>query len=138
MPEVQASQSTRQPVRRDSIGVDSITVHWPDSLNDFGRPMLWLATWLIGEAGEEGDWFFSGRTADGNSGSDEGLGPHAVPADATGIRVRRWPDEEFSPEYADLIPIPSEVIRVDALSFDRRQIHSRLQPNFPTSDEPPT
>jgi hypothetical protein len=133
MPEAQASKL----VRSDSVGVDSITVHWPDSLNDFGRPMLWMASWLIGGAGEEGDWFFSGRIADANSGSDEGVGPHTVPAEATGIRVRRWPDEEFSPEYADVIPLRSDTIDIETLAFDRRQIHSRLRLEPRAADESP-
>lgn len=95
-----------------------LTINWPDLANERGRPMLWLATWLIGAGGEEGDWFHSGRGA--------AVSHQMVPPDATGIRVRRWPAEGLAPEYADLVPVPRGTVDAGSFPFQRRQSFSRL------------
>ena len=78
-------------------GTSQLTVEWPSISNEHGDAMLWLGAWLIGDKGAEGEWFHSGR-----GGAQT---RHDVPAEATGIRLRRWPNEGLAPEYADLIPI---------------------------------
>ena len=96
----------------------TITVSWPDTLNEKGKPMLWLGAWLVGSDGLEGDWFHSGR-----GGAETN---HDVPSEATGVRVRRWPAEGLAPEYADIAPIESTTIDASTLPFEREQPFSML------------
>jgi hypothetical protein len=95
-----------------------ITVHWPDAPNEGGAPMLWLGAWLVGDQGVEGDWFHSGR-----GGAETA---HPVPSEATGVRLRRWPNEGLAPEYADLIPAPTDPIEAADQLFEREQPFSLL------------
>ncbi len=74
----------------------SITVDWPAEINEHGRPMLWFGSWLTGHEGGEGAWFYSGR-----GGTRQ---VYAVPPWATGVRIRRWPNEGFDAEYVDIGP----------------------------------
>jgi hypothetical protein len=73
--------------------------------------MLWFGSWITGDEGIEGSWFYSGRG--GTSGD------YPVPADATGLRVRRWPNEGFDAEFADILDLAglSELFPGD-LNFD--------------------
>ena len=89
----------------------SITVRWPAELNEHGAPLLWFGSWLTGSTGAEGSWFYSGRG-----------GEHAeypIPAEATGLRIRRWPNEGLDAEYSDVIALDklSELLPA-ALDFD--------------------
>ena len=75
----------------------SITVRWPAELNEHGAPLLWFGSWLTGNSGFEGSWFYSGRG-----------GEHAeypVPPEATGMRIRRWPNEGLDAEYSDVLTL---------------------------------
>lgn len=63
----------------------------PPHRNAQDEPVRVLATWLLGEY--EGGIFFSGR---GGTAIRQ-----PVPAEATGIRLRRWPSEGLAPEYLD-------------------------------------
>ena len=110
--------------------MDSITVRWPADLNEHGSPLLWFGSWLTGSTGAEGSWFYSGRG-----------GEHAeypVPAEATGLRIRRWPNEGLDAEYSDVIAIEKlSELHPSALDFDAPQPFSRFaaeqraQPNAP-------
>ena len=97
-----------------------LTLHWPELANEHGAPMLWFASWLVGNEGCEGDWVYSGR------GGESALA--AVPADATGVRIRRWPSEGLEPEYVDvdLAATQGGELRVGGLDFDTVQRFSRL------------
>ena len=100
--------------------MQSITVAWPHEENEHGAPMLWFGSWLRGDDGSEGLGFYSGRGGDKTS--------YAVPPDATGLRIRRWPNEGLDAEYVDVVPL-SEVheVAAAALDFDSPQRFSRLQ-----------
>ncbi|MDA0352856.1 MAG: hypothetical protein O3A10_11675 [Chloroflexi bacterium] len=95
-----------------------VAIDWPDLLNEGDQPMLWFGAWLVGDAGVEGDWFHSGRGAASTA--------HRVPSGATGIRLRRWPNEGLAPEYADLIPVPAGPVDAAEASFEREQPFSLL------------
>ena len=84
--------------------------------------MLWFGAWLVGHDGSEGAWFHSGR------GAAEGRYP--VPAEATGIRIRRWPSDGFDAEYADLLDLSLPALLANDLEFDRRQQFSLLPEEF--------
>lgn len=81
--------------------------------------MLWFGSWLTGDDGSEGQWFYSGRGGESQT--------YAVPAWASGLRVRRWPNEGFDAEYFDLTDLESlrEVAPTPA-DFDEPQRFSRL------------
>ncbi len=95
-----------------------VRVRWDAGPNEKGQPILWLGAWLVGNRGEEGVWFHSGRGAS--------LTEHAIPDDATGIRIRRWPNEGLSPEYVDLVKVWRGAIDTTALDFDKPQPFSVL------------
>lgn len=89
----------------------SITVDWPAEMNEHGRPMLWFGSWLAGHEGVEGAWFYSGRGGDRQA--------YPVPSWATGVRIRRWPNEGFDAEYVDVGPTEwDEAIAAGALNFE--------------------
>jgi hypothetical protein len=96
-----------------------IRVHWPDLENEHGGRMLWFGAWLVGRAGDEGGWFYSGRGGE--------VTGHEIPTEASGARLRRWPSEGLDPEYVD-VPVSGDA-DVDPLlfDFDRAQPHSRLR-----------
>jgi hypothetical protein len=92
----------------------SITVRWPKSSNEHGAPMLWFGSWLEGHDGSEGAWFYSGR-----GGARES---YRVPDGATGLRVRRWPNEGLDAEYADIVRLDGLAeLAPDSLDFDAPQ-----------------
>ena len=62
----------------------------PQLINEQDEPMRLLVSWLSGE--HEGAIFYSG------SG---GAVSAAIPTDAFGYRLRRWPSEGLAPEYLD-------------------------------------
>lgn len=96
-----------------------VTVDWARIPNEHGDPMLWFGSWLVGSEGVEGTWFYSGRGGT--------LDSYDVPAGATGLRIRRWPNEGFDAEYTDLFDLAGgQTIRSDELDFDSRQEFSRL------------
>ena len=97
----------------------NVRITWPVEASEHGRPMLWFGSWLTGDSGEEAGWFYSGR---GGESAD-----YAVPQSATGIRIRRWPNEGFDAEYADVLAISEPELRPGTLDFDRRQEHSLLR-----------
>ena len=91
--------------------------------------MLWFGSWLIGQAGEEGGWFHSARGA--------GAGVFDVPAEATGIRIRKWPNDGFEAEYADVLEISGlGVISAGELDFDIRKQYSSLPESFGSLPKP--
>jgi hypothetical protein len=100
-------------------GQPTIRITWPVEQSEHGRPMLWFGSWLTGNAGEEAGWFYSGR------GGESGC--YTVPDGATGIRIRRWPNEGFDAEYADVLAITEPEVSPERLEFDRRQEHSLLR-----------
>jgi hypothetical protein len=97
----------------------AITVAWPDSANEHGGRMLWFGSWLTGDQGSEGAWFYSGRGGERQS--------YPIPPGATGVRIRRWPNEGLDAEYADVLvhELP-EQLAADALDFDAPQPFSLL------------
>jgi hypothetical protein len=80
--------------------------------------MLWFGSWLSGDDGSEGDWYYSGRGGE--------FGRYDVPGNATGVRIRRWPNEGLDAEYVDVLSFRGETIAADALDFDAPQHYSRL------------
>lgn len=97
----------------------AIQITWPVEPSEHGRPMLWFGSWLTGNEGEELGWFYSGRGGES--------GRYAVPDGATGIRIRRWPNEGFDAEYADILAITEPQVAPETLQFDTRQQHSLLR-----------
>ena len=100
-------------------GSPGFTVHWPALLNEDGYGLLWFASWIADDTGTEGDWFYCGR---GGESSNE-----AIPAEAIGVRVRRWPSEGLDAEYADVLfdEGPREV-RAEQLNFGVKQPFARI------------
>lgn len=81
--------------------------------------MLWFGSWLTGSAGFEGGWFYSGR---GGESAE-----YPIPANATGVRIRRWPNEGLDAEYADVLAVDRLAeLSPAALDFDAPQPFSRL------------
>ena len=101
-------------------GSDELTIKWPKLLNEHGYGLLWFASWIVGEDGSEGDWFYSGRGGE--------LQRTRIPPAAIGVRVRRWPSEGFEAEYADVLFGDGTVTEVspEQLAFDMAQRFSRL------------
>jgi hypothetical protein len=100
-----------------------ITIDWPAQRNEHGRPLLWFASWLVGDDGSEGEAIYNGR------GGEQTRCP--VPRAAIGLRIRRWPNEGFDAEYVDLIPVNGTgTIHPDQLDFDVRQRFSLLPEDF--------
>lgn len=98
----------------------SLTIVWPRLPNEDGDPTLWHGAWLVGHDGVEADGFYEGR---GGKRID-----YPVPTAATGIRIRRWPNEGLAPEYVDVIPVPAgKELPADSLDFDTRQPFSTLE-----------
>ncbi len=97
----------------------SITVHWPRVPNEHGDTMLWFGSWLVGNDGREGPSIYSGRGGD--------VDTYQAPDGATGLRVRRWPNEGLDAEYADLLQLdPAITISADELNFDSRQPYTHI------------
>lgn len=85
--------------------------------------MLWFGSWLTGGEGVEGEWFYSGRGGERAS--------YTVPGRATGLRVRKWPNEGLDAEYADVLAFDGlGEVAPASLDFDTRQRFSRLAPHF--------
>ena len=85
--------------------------------------MLWFASWLRGNDGAEGAWFYSGH----GGGSET----YPVPPESTGLRIRRWPNEGLDAEYADILTITdSGHLAAESLDFDAPQRFSRLASHF--------
>jgi len=102
----------------------AVRVAWAAATNEHGDAMLWFGSWLLGNAGEEGPWFYSGRGGETTE--------HAAPGGMTGMRIRRWPSEGFWSEYVDLAAAElaaqgAAAIRTGDLRFDRPQPFSRLE-----------
>jgi hypothetical protein len=94
--------------------MDAITVDWPATTNEHGRPMLWFGSWLSGGDGSEGSWFYSGRGGDKET--------YPVPKTAIGLRIRRWPNEGLDAEYVDLTPLDGLAhVSPESLDFDALQ-----------------
>jgi hypothetical protein len=103
--------------------VTQLTIDWPEEQNEHGGRLLWFGSWLFGDQGEEGPWFYTGRGGERSTCS--------VPAGASGLRIRRWPNEGLEAEYADLLSLEGVTeIRADWLDFDARQQFSRLPVDF--------
>jgi hypothetical protein len=97
----------------------SITVVWPDTANEHGGRTLWFGSWLTGNQGFEGAWFYSGRGGERTN--------YQIPPDATGLRIRRWPNEGLDAEYADvLVQEAPPSLSADQLDFDAPQPFSLL------------
>ena len=96
-----------------------LVITWPVEANEHGGRMLWAASWLVGGVGEEGEAIYSGR------GGERGRYP--VPAVATGVRIRRWPNEGLEPEYVDVLHLSGDELRPERLDFERPQPFSRLE-----------
>lgn len=96
----------------------SIRIEWPAVENEQGRPMLWFGSWLTGTEGQEGGWFHSARGA--------AAGEYPVPAQATGLRIRRWPNDGLDAEYADVLELGITHLVATELDFDTRQQYSLL------------
>ena len=81
--------------------------------------MLWFGSWLSGDDGAEGAWFYSGHGGD--------VASYAIPAQATGLRIRRWPNEGLDAEYADILSLDSvRNVAPATLDFDAPQPFSHL------------
>ncbi len=81
--------------------------------------MLWFGSWLSGSDGSEGAWFYSGHGGDAAS--------YAVPSQAIGLRIRRWPNEGLDAEYVDVLDLSAaRDLRPERLDFDAPQPFSRL------------
>jgi hypothetical protein len=100
-----------------------INISFPYVLNEQGRPMIWFASWLVGDDGSEGPWIHSDRGA-----AEVRVTP---PPSATGLRIRRWPNDGFDAEYADILDLSGlRDVDAGALDYDRRQKFSLLAEDF--------
>lgn len=96
-----------------------LAILWPAAMNEHGERMLWAGSWLVGSAGAEGDGIYSGRGGERRR--------YHVPPAATGVRIRRWPNEGLEPEYVDVLDLAGVAeLRPERLDFDARQPFSRL------------
>ena len=102
----------------------TLRIIWHEQTSDFGQPMPWFGSWLVGDGETEGDWFHSGRGAAETT--------HEPPDEAVGVRLRFWPSEGLDPEYIDL---PLDKLRerhgtlwidTSELNYDAPGPHSRL------------
>jgi len=97
----------------------SITVTWPAALNEHGHGLLWFGSWLTGDTGAEGAWFYSGRGGERAS--------YPVPPEATGLRIRRWPNEGLDAEFSDVLALPDSTdVIAGTLDFDSPQRFNRM------------
>lgn len=100
--------------------MSEVAIVWPAAANEHGGTMLWFGSWLAGNDGSEAAWFYSGR------GGEQGR--YTVPAEATGLRIRRWPNEGFDAEYVDVLDLAGvRELNLAALDFDRPQPFSVLE-----------
>ena len=98
----------------------AVTIAWPRLPNEDGDPTLWHAAWLVGDEGVEADGFYRGRGGV--------RAAYDVPAQAAGMRIRRWPNEGLAPEYVDVIPVVADAeLQAGELDFDTRQPFSTLE-----------
>lgn len=92
----------------------TVTVKLRPRYDEQGEEMLWLASWIVDADGTEGEWFYSGTGTLG-----ETFDP---PADAIGVRIRRWPSRGMDPEFVDLDLGEAGLSIIDrGLAFDRPQ-----------------
>jgi hypothetical protein len=100
-----------------------INISFPYVLNEQGRPMIWFGSWLVGDDGIEGTWFHSDR-----GGAEVRV---SVPAGVTGVRIRKWPNDGFDAEYADILDLATaRDIDAAELDYDTRQKFSLLGEDF--------
>jgi hypothetical protein len=95
-----------------------LAIRWPVEQNEHGGRMLWAAAWLVGHTGEEGGAIYSGRGGE--------VARYAVPSTASGVRIRRWPNEGLEPEYVDVFDLNGGELHPERLDFDQPQPFSRL------------
>lgn len=101
-----------------------VAISWPAETNEHGDRMLWTGSWLVGAEGAEGAVIYSGRGGE--------LGCYPIPATATGVRIRRWPNEGLDAEYVDLLDLAAaREVRPEQLDFDAPQPFSRLRLDVP-------
>jgi hypothetical protein len=87
--------------------------------NQQSRPMKWFISWLVGTGASEGEQVYSGEACT--------LTDISVPAEAVGLRIRKWPSEGLHPEYVDvLLASISDELDSEALDFDMPQVNSML------------
>ena len=98
----------------------TIVVEWASETNEEGGPTRWLGSWLVSGDAVEGAWFYGGYGGERTT--------HAVPAGATGIRVRKWLSEGLDPEYIDVGLNGETVVQTGALDFDAPQPHRVFRP----------
>jgi hypothetical protein len=115
-------------MRHKTVPMTDITISFPYTLNEQGRPMIWFGSWLVGDNGMEGPWFHSDRGAAEVRVS--------VPTDATGLRIRRWPNDGFDAEYADILDLGVREVDAASLEYDRRQKFSLLNEEFGIEESP--
>ena len=100
----------------------TVTLNFRPRMDEQGENMLWFVSWIVGEDGSEGEWFYSGTSCQGRH--------FPAPAEAIGLRLRRWPSPGIDPEYVDLVLHEEHQVVTDrGLQFDRRQTHSLLIPD---------
>ena len=100
-------------------GSAALTLHWPELMNEEGFGLLWFGSWIVDDEGVEGEWFYSGRGGETQTA--------AIPEEAIGVRIRRWPSEGLEAEYADMLlgREPDEVW-AEQLNFDTKQPFARI------------
>ena len=97
----------------------TLTIVWHEQTSDFGQPMPWFGSWLVGDGETEGDWFHSGRGAAQTS--------HETPDEAVGVRLRFWPSEGLDPGvHRSAVARIGGVIKTSALDYDHPGPYSRL------------
>lgn len=114
-------QIGERSVMRGSRARSRLAIEWAAETNEQGGPMRWLGSWLVSGEGVEGEWFYGGHGGERTE--------HDVPADATGVRVRRWTSEGLDPEYVDIALNGAARVRTADLDFDTAQPHRVLRPS---------
>ena len=80
-----------------------LVVDWGEAELAENQRKRWMGSWLVSREGEEGEYFY-----DGPGGQET---QHAVPAEAIGVRLRWWPNEDtvaMNLEFGPMIQVTDD------------------------------
>jgi hypothetical protein len=83
--------------------VKQLIVAWGEAELAENQRKRWMGSWLVSREGEEGEYFY-----DGPGGQET---QHEVPAEAIGVRLRWWPNEDtvaMNLEFGPMIQVTDD------------------------------